>query len=733
MLSNMKIRTKLVIIGVMVTMIPLAIILTTVFTQNQKVVRIGEEKSLQLAYADLEHIVDNLYTLAESHQEVTQKNIDAALKVAGDLMAKAGGVSFTEETVTWQAKNQFNNEAQALQLPKMQLGSHWLGQISDAKEPVPLVDPVQLLLDVTCTVFQRVNTQGDMLRVATNVISKEGKRAIGTFIPSANPDGKANPVVSAVLKGETFRGRAFVVNAWYITAYVPILDTKGAVSGMLYVGIPQENVKSLRRAIVDMKIGKTGRVTVMDSTGAYVIAQQEQDNGKNVKGLTDAEGKPYMEERITTAKTLSARAIGKQQFTVKGERGASVVREARFIYFAPWDWIVMVEADQADFTDAAERINDTNRQSIILLNLVSAGAVGFTILVWFIMAGSIVKPINMAVAGLKDVAEGDGDLTKRLQSPGRNELGELVHWFNIFLEKLQTIVIRIANNAQHVGQAAVELTTISGGMAKGAGETSHSAHNVSVAAEEMSANLNAVAAAMEESTTNISMVANASEEMSSTFNQLSGSVEKANQVTVEAVHQATSAGEKMAVLGQAALAIGKVTETITEISEQTNLLALNATIEAARAGEAGKGFAVVANEIKELAKQTATSTLDIKKQIANIQSTTETTRVEIDAISTVIEDVNEIVTTIAKAVGDQSQATREITDNISQASVGLQEVNENVSQSSTVSAQIAQDITTVNTSASAISTSSAQVQASAEDLRKMAEELNSIIGRFKTA
>jgi methyl-accepting chemotaxis protein len=732
MLSNMKLRTKLVIIGVVVTMIPLAIILTTVYSQNQKVVDIGEKKSLQLAYADLEHIVDNLYTLAESHQEVTQKNIDAALKVAGDLMSKAGGVSFGEETVTWQAKNQFNNEGQALQLPKMRLGEHWLGQISDAKEAVPLVDPVQQMLDVTCTVFQRINDRGDMLRVATNVISKEGKRAIGTFIPSANPDGKSNPVVSAVLKGETFRGRAFVVNAWYITAYVPIHDAKGSVIGMLYVGIPQENVKSLRRAIVDMKIGKTGRVTVMDTSGAYVIAVQEQDNGKNVKSLTDAEGKPYMEARIDMAKTLSPRAVGKQQFTVKGDRGTTTVREARFIYFAPWDWIVMVEADKAEFTEAAERITNTNRQSLLILNLVSAGAVGFTILVWFIMAGSIVKPINMAVAGLKDVAEGEGDLTKRLQSPGRNELGELVHWFNSFLEKLQGIVIRIADNAHNVGQAAVELSTISSGMAKGAGETSQSAHNVSVAAEEMSANLSAVAAAMEQSTTNISMVANASEEMSSTFQQLSTHVEQANRVSVAAVQQATNAGEKMAVLGQAAVAIGKVTETITEISEQTNLLALNATIEAARAGEAGKGFAVVANEIKELAKQTATSTLDIKKQIANIQSTTETTRVEIDAISTVIENVNEIVSSIAKAVGDQSQATHEITGNIGQASIGLQEVNENVSQSSTVSSQIAQDITTVNTSASAISTSSAQVQHSAENLRKMAEELNSIIGRFKT-
>nr|WP_320010165.1 Cache 3/Cache 2 fusion domain-containing protein [uncultured Desulfobulbus sp.] len=302
----------------------------------KKVATIGEEKSLQLAYADLEHIVNNLYTLAESHQEVTQKNIDASLRVASDLMNKAGGVSFAEETVSWQAKNQLSGAIQTVQLPKMMLGEQWLGQISNAKESAPLVAPVQQLLDVTCTIFQRINPQGDMLRVATNVITKAGTRAIGTYIPATNPDGRSNPVVSTILSGKTFKGRAFVVNAWYITAYVPIFDSSRNVIGVLYVGIPQENVKSLRRAIVDMRIGETGYVTVMDTTGSYVIAHTEAENGKNMQDVLDAEGTPYIKERIEAAKALGPRQIGKQQFTLKTDTGPEIVRESRFIYFAPW-------------------------------------------------------------------------------------------------------------------------------------------------------------------------------------------------------------------------------------------------------------------------------------------------------------------------------------------------------------------------------------------------------------
>jgi len=187
----------------------------------------------------------------------------------------------------------------------------------------------------------------------------------------------------------------------------------------------------------------------------------------------------------------------------------------------------------------------------------------------------------------------------------------------------------------------------------------------------------------------------------------------------------------MSELGVAAQAINKVTEAITEISEQTNLLALNATIEAARAGEAGKGFAVVANEIKELAKQTATATHNIKQQIEGVQQTAADSIKEINEISGVINSVNEIVATIASAVTEQSTATEEIAKNIEQASQGLQEVNENVNQSSVVADSMARDIAQVNNASIEISKSSEHIKNDANEMLHMALELNKLVGVFK--
>lgn len=344
----------------------------------------------------------------------------------------------------------------------------------------------------------------------------------------------------------------------------------------------------------------------------------------------------------------------------------------------------------------------------------------------------ITQPLKEAIAGLRDIAEGEGDLTMRLAADSKDEIGDLARWFNIFVEKLQGIISQISSYTHSLTDAANKLTNIAAALSENSDETADRSKSVAVAAEEMTANLTSVAAAMEQSTTNTSMVASASEQMTTTINEIATNSNEARSISEDAVLKADRATQKMNTLGQAAQAIGKVTETITDISEQTNLLALNATIEAARAGEAGKGFAVVANEIKELAQQTADATLNIKNQIQEVQGITSTTVADIEEITEVINNVNEIISTISEAVTQQLSATEEISRNISQASQGIDEVNENVSQSTVVAGSITKDITGINDSTGDISTSSNNVRMSAEDLQGLAIQLRKLVDSFKT-
>ena len=358
-------------------------------------------------------------------------------------------------------------------------------------------------------------------------------------------------------------------------------------------------------------------------------------------------------------------------------------------------------------------------------------SIGIGLLISTLIVRSITKPINQVVDTLKDIAEGDGDLTARIEITTKDELAELGKAFNLFVEKVQAMIKKISANAETLGGSATSLTSISDQLSSGADQTSVKSNTAVTTAEDMNMNMTSVSAAMEQASTNINMVATAAEEMTSTIGEIAKNSEQASSITNQAVSQAKSASERVAQLGKAARDIGKVTETITEISEQTNLLALNATIEAARAGEAGKGFAVVANEIKELAKQTAQATQEIKGKIGGIQDTTTGTVTEIEEISKVINSVNEIVTTIASAVEEQETTTKEIAENVSQASQGIQEVNENVAQSSASAATIVKDISEVNQSAGEMSGSSTQVNTSAVELNELADQLKGMVNKFK--
>jgi methyl-accepting chemotaxis protein len=347
----------------------------------------------------------------------------------------------------------------------------------------------------------------------------------------------------------------------------------------------------------------------------------------------------------------------------------------------------------------------------------------------YLIQSGVIKPLREVNGFIDKIA--NGDLSGKLEVRANDEIGNMVTQLSGMSGRLNGMIKDISGAGDILFTESGKLGVSADTFSNAASDTASRTISVAAAAEEMSANMSTVAAATEQAATNIALVSTATDEMTSTISGIVKSTEKAQKITKMAVREADSASEKVDELGQAAIEIGKVTETITEISEQTNLLALNATIEAARAGEAGKGFAVVANEIKELAKQTAGATGDIKNRINSIQESTEATVKQIQQITQVIGEVNTIVSSIFTAVDEQSATTSVIAENISQASIGIQEVTENVAQVSTVSSAVAQDIAEVSQSADSISQGSDKMKTNAVELTNMARQLKDLVQHFK--
>lgn len=343
----------------------------------------------------------------------------------------------------------------------------------------------------------------------------------------------------------------------------------------------------------------------------------------------------------------------------------------------------------------------------------------------------IVKPVRGVTGGLKDVAEGEGDLTIRLAVDSKDEVGELAGWFNVFIERLQKMIEVISKKSDVFLTSSKKMTGLSEQMSGLLTELAGRSDQVSSAAHEMSINFNAVASTMDESSNNINVMASATEEMTATIAEIAGSTNIARDISGKAVKKSEATSTRINRLGVIAQDIGKITEVINEVSEQTNLLALNATIEAARAGSSGKGFAIVADEIKNLAYQTAEATNQIKKQIIDIQESTKETIGDISDISSIIVDINEIVETISSSVEQQTEATKEMADNIAQISAGMSEINHNVSESSNAATEIAADIADITVYGKDISSRSREVDQSAQELSDLSNALKKMMVRFK--
>jgi methyl-accepting chemotaxis protein len=336
--------------------------------------------------------------------------------------------------------------------------------------------------------------------------------------------------------------------------------------------------------------------------------------------------------------------------------------------------------------------------------------VGVSVLLMCFGSLALVRTISQSLERLtsmiRDIAEGEGDVTKRLEiagKVGKDELSEVGRLFNLFMDKLQEVLRRVGAHTRKLAEASQQLLGDSRQITADSAATATQANAASRVTGQVSENLQSLSTG--------------SGEMTKTILSIAENANEAAKVASTAVDAAQAANATVAKLGQSGREIGVVIKVITSIAQQTNLLALNATIEAARAGEAGKGFAVVANEVKELAKQTAEATENISHKINAIQSDTQSAVNAIGMVSGVIDRINTISATIAAAVEQQSATTTEMTRNANEAATGAGDISANISG--------------VAQAAGGTAARARESETAAKDLADIAAQLSSLMAQFK--
>ncbi|MGY4490470.1 methyl-accepting chemotaxis protein [Pseudomonas sp. TE3610] len=452
---------------------------------------------------------------------------------------------------------------------------------------------------------------------------------------------------------------------------VPLLD-HGKVVGVVGVDLALDSLQSsAEKSQADLFNG-AGRIMIVSTAGALAANSGDASLlGKKIDQVLGSDGRDIMQlVAANQAKVL------KQGSTIRAVYPAAPITDG-----SPWGVVIdlpeqVLLADAVKLQGVLDAAQTRGTITVIVVGII-ATVVGL-LLLWLTASG-VTRPINSVAAMLKDIASGDGDLTQRLKYSKKDELGELVSWFNRFLDKLQPTIAQIKQTVSDARNTADQSSDIARRTSDGMQVQFREIDQVATASNEMSATAHEVASSA-------SNAANAARGADQSAKDGLSIIERSTRdinVLAEEVSKAVGEVETLAVNSEQ---IGSVLEVIRSIAEQTNLLALNAAIEAARAGESGRGFAVVADEVRNLAKRTQDSVEEIRHVIERIQSgtrgvvqTMHSSHTKAQENAGQIQQAVQALGKISEAVGVISDMNLQIASAAEEQSAVAEEVNRNVS------------------------------------------------------
>ena len=431
-------------------------------------------------------------------------------------------------------------------------------------------------------------------------------------------------------------------------------------------------------------------------------------NGQDLSAIKDPDGFAVFNEMVTLAK---AKGAGMVQYRWPKPGAADPVPKISYVQlFAPWGWIlgsgVYVDDVQAEF-----------KQQMINAALFSLAIIAVMALLVILIARSIVQPLRESVQAMADIASGESDLTRTLQTHGNDEVTQLARHFNAFTAKLRGVVTQLQVSASGLETASAELGS--------------SADQAQARSQQQSQQMELVATAVNEVTYGVQDVAKNAEHAAKEMRDAESQAHQ-GQVNIDSSlrqidHLSGTIGQAVEVirtLAAESTQIGSVLEVISSIAEQTNLLALNAAIEAARAGEQGRGFAVVADEVRLLAQRTQKSTAEIQGMIERLQKHSDA------AVKVIADSSHSSQLTIEQA----NQAGQSLTS-ISQALRNLNSLNASIASATLQQSHVVEDINQNVTQAAQLSQSTALAAVHSSEaslhLRGLSEQLNGLLRQFR--
>jgi methyl-accepting chemotaxis protein len=571
-------KARLLFLGIDSVVITVLVLIGVAVWQTNSSLEISNQQINTFINENITRISTDVYNLIQSQDESLQGQVTSAMNVMGNLVTASGGFTEGSSTVKWQAKNQLTGDTVDVSMPELLLGEAKIEKITEQMKTAPVVDKISSLVDVKATIFQPMPDGTGLLRVASNVIGKDGMRAIGTYIPAKDKDGKPNAVFTSVMGKRDYMGLAYVVDAWYVAKYHPIVDSTGKVIAVLFTGKKEESVSTLRYAIQNTIVGKNGYVGIVagagDQKGRYVIPPSASMSDQLMSDEAGAESKDKYTEMVEKAVALKSGETASYQVKDKDNNDRSI----QISYYAPWDWIIVVNASLSDYQPFFNDLKDNQNRMIFLFVMIGIMLIIINYFIVAPLARSIAQPISSLKEASKNLAV--GNFNQEIPINRSDEVGDLAKAFRDMVEYFKDM------SATATQLAAGDLTA----QVKVRGETDELGHAFGTMITEWKAaitNLQQNTATLNDESIQLAdgadQITDATSQISTTIQEISrGTIQQAESVNQSAVSMtnlslsveevARGSREQAGAVKQASEQVNEISSAILEVENRANLV-----------------------------------------------------------------------------------------------------------------------------------------------------------------
>lgn len=732
---NLSFRHKIIAVASLSALLPvLAAILVTMVMEASVEKRIDAEMD-KLTRETIAHVCGDIYRLCRTTDQFIRDRVSQAMEGAHAILDQGEGVRLGASTVEWRVRDEKRGEEKTVILPALVVNGRILRANKDFSQASPLVDQVKKLTGVPCTIYQRMNEQGDMLRVASSVAGGDDSHrgGVGLYTRVMGDGSSRHRVLDRILGGKPYQGYNHTQGKDWVVEYTPLADDKGRIVGMLGVGLVVEEMESLRRSILSTRVGDTGYVWVLGAKGAsrgrYIISKDGERDGEHVLEATDAEGEPFIRHMVEAALAEPPGEISYERYPWRnpGEIN-SRMKISAFTYFPAWDWIIGVGMYEDDYYAAKRAATDSLHMLIVAVSasglLILAAMVGLAVY----SSSRMTAPLRFVTSLSRKIASGDvqgahDSIRAREDLPeektavaSRDEAVVLLDSFRTMTASLNSLLAQVRKSGIQVKASATQIAASASQIEDTFSQQAASTSQVGASTREISSTSSELAGSMNEMNSSTAETARLASWGQNGIDQI--------KTVMGDLHDATSSiSGKLADISDKAGNIGEIVMTITKVANQTNMLSLNAAIEAEKAGEYGLGFSVVAREIRRLADQTSVATLDIEQMVGEMR------RAVSGGVDTMARFTGQVDEGAAR-VADISDNLAQVIEHILELGPRFENLTEAVQTQSEGAGQISEAMADLSETADQTRQTLAEFKEAADQLNEAVQGLHNEMARF---